>query len=139
MKRPGLIALLCALATLASDAVAHSDAGLPTSGPGLGSRPKGYDSRAVAAARHDFEPPSIKTDILAIADNIDTSTLAIVSKQNPDELVATGKFYSWPAGTAILAKMPKMVQLPAMIEAIMPDDRAEVRAKLKADGAELKL
>jgi hypothetical protein len=57
-----------------------------------------------------------------------------------DELVALDGFYSSREGSAIVAKMPKMMrQLPAMMQAFMPDYMKEVKEKLKASNPELKL
>lgn len=56
------------------------------------------------------------------------------------ELVALDGFYSSPEGQQILVKMPKMTaQLPAIMKGIMPSYLAEVKAKMKANGAELRL
>jgi hypothetical protein len=57
-----------------------------------------------------------------------------------DELVALDKFYASPEGSAILVKMPKMMsQVPSVVQALIPDYLAEIKAKLKAANVEVDL
>ena len=68
------------------------------------------------------------------------SMVVALDTQSTDELVALDNFYSSPTGAGILAKMPKIAQsLPAMMRTIMPDYLNDVKARLKQNGAELKL
>ncbi|HWG04028.1 MAG TPA: DUF2059 domain-containing protein, partial [Beijerinckiaceae bacterium] len=71
---------------------------------------------------------------------IDMSMVAALNTLSTDELVAMDKFYSTPEGVSILNKLPKIAaQMPAMMQAIIPDYLNEIRTKMKAKGTELKL
>ena len=55
-----------------------------------------------------------------------------------DELVALDTFYASPTGQAIQKKMPRLTeQVPVIMQGILPDYLAEIKAKLKADKLEV--
>ena len=68
------------------------------------------------------------------------SMVSALDTFSTQEIVALDNFYSSPEGAGILAKMPKLAKaLPAMMHTIMPDYMADVKARLKQNGAELRL
>jgi hypothetical protein len=166
------LGLLSALPVRAAEPV-------PSTPSAIDKRLAAYDPRAVAAARHYYSTPALRSALVAMVDSVNKSMLGLVSQQNPgiapdqlvkvqkivgdamkerldllqqmsmvvaldtfstDELVALDKFYSSPEGASVLGKMPKLAaQMPAMMQAIIPDYLNDVKTKLKASGTELKL
>jgi hypothetical protein len=80
----------------------------------------------------------------SLAERLDLLTqmnmVAALDTFTPDELVALDNFYSSPIGASVVSKMPQMAKrLPDMMKAFMPDYLASIKAKVKAEGMELKL
>jgi hypothetical protein len=57
---------------------------LPTTEPDIAKRLATFDPRAVAAAQHYYETPSIKTGLLAMVDNMNKGMIGLVTRNNPN-------------------------------------------------------
>ena len=82
-----MIVLRClalVLALGAVDGAARAAEPVPANSSALEKRLQSYDPRAVAAARHYYGMPALKTGMIAMVDNLDKAMIAMVAKQNPN-------------------------------------------------------
>jgi len=81
------------------------------------------------------EAVSSKLDLMA-----EMSMVAALEAFSTEEIVALDKFYSSPVGASVMTKLPQVMgRLPAMMQVLMPLMIDDLRAKMKANGKDLKI
>jgi hypothetical protein len=83
MRKGFFVALVLACSIVAGYGSLAPAETLPKNSAALEKQLATHDPKAVAAARHYYETPAIKTGMVAMLNNVTKSMLGLVSQQNP--------------------------------------------------------